>query len=212
MQKTWPCEFNQPIPKLTRRISRHPPQFSDPVFTGLAAQVHTGYHIASSPAPGDHSRLITGLAFYLITMACLTGWEEFVVPKLQDAGLLPEIPGTVRYIRHKRLSKEGRKLPWATPLTSDRTLPTLDEIVKRAVRVSGQKDVVQLIKAHVETEEREPQHEKRPTDGEEFEADELCAVCRVSPEFSDHCAHSPRPPHDSLVPPPLPTGRCGHAC
>ena len=148
-----------------------------------------GYHIAANPPPGDHSTLLTGLIFYVATMALLTAWEEVIIPKLQDAGVVPEIPGTVRYIRHKRLSKLGRQLPWATPLMADRTLPTLEEIQKKAVRVYSNSGVVQLIRAHTAAEQREPFQDERPINGDEFEADEVCAVCRVSPEFSEFYNH-----------------------
>ena len=131
--------------------------------------------------------LLTGFAFYAGTMIALTAWDEHVVPKLQDAGVLPEMPGSVRSIRLSRLSKEQRELPWFTPLTADRALPDLETVEQEPVRVGQYGGVTQFIKAHAQSEPipiKVPA--QRPTDGTPFDAEELCAVCKVSKEFSDH--------------------------
>jgi hypothetical protein len=131
---------------------------------------------------------MTGLIFYGFGMVFLTAWDEFVLPKLQDRGIMPTIPGTLRHERLAKLNKEQRAVPWVTPLTADRALPSLESIEAEAFRVgSSYLGVAQLIMAHPEEQARDPElHMSRPTDGTEFEADEIDGVCRVSPEWSDH--------------------------
>lgn len=168
-------------------------QFADPVFAGVqeaAPVVAQAAQDAAQVAPVDsNAQLLTGIIFYVVMMGALTFWDEHVLPKLQDRGLMPEIPGTLRYERMKRLSKEQRSVPWTTPLTADRSLPSLDKIVSQATRVSSNSllNVVQFIKAHAPGEATDPDlHGSRPADGAEFEADEYDAVCCVSPEWSGH--------------------------
>merc|ERR550514_77656 len=82
--------------------------FLDPVFTaGASAAAGT----ASAAAPSgvfSHGSLMFGLACYAITMVFLTWWDERMLPTLQDEGILPELPSSLRSQRLKTLSKEER--------------------------------------------------------------------------------------------------------
>jgi len=163
--------------------------FMDPVFTSsmpeaaqTAEQATSIFH--SSPA-------LTGILFYAVTMGMLTYWDEKVLPKLQDAGVMPDFPDSLRSQRLKTLSKEERDLPWPTPktaqLSAGKSLPPLEAIEKKAVKVGSQLGVSFYVKAHENTE-LIPAHipQSRPVDGTPFDADELRAVCRVDPEWSDY--------------------------
>ena len=160
-------------------------QFLDPLF-------QSAHEAAVTAAPtSDKSMLLTGLGFYAVTMLALTWWDEEMLPKLQDKGLMPTIPGSLRHRRLQTLSKEQRELPWLTPSTAQyqgKALPGLDDILKQPVRIGEYSGVAQYLKAHSEAE-LVPEYiavDRRPTDGTPFDADELGCVCMVSPEFTDH--------------------------
>ena len=55
---------------------------------------------------------MVGLLTYAIGYVALTAWDEHVLPKLQDAKIVPVIPGSSRDLRERRLSVEQRELPW----------------------------------------------------------------------------------------------------
>jgi len=166
--------------------------FADPVFnTAIVHETTAAVAPAAQQAAAtgfSQQDIIWGLSFYVASMSVLTWWDERVLPKLQDKGVMPEMPGSLRAQRLKKLTKEQRATPWTTPLTSDRGLPSLNAVEKEAVRVSQSKNgVIQFIKAHTAAEHLDSSvHTGRPTDGTEFEADEMNAVCRVSTEFSEH--------------------------
>ena len=162
-----------------RSLSRQ--QFLDPVFAGVPT---AEYSLTSDP-------LAQGFCCYIIIMTCLTIWDEIVLPKMQDRGIMPTMPGTLRATRLEKVSLEQRALPWLTPATAQfqgKGLPTLEEILRKPVRVGEYNGVTQFIKAHAEGE-RVPEHQahrRRFGKGEAFDADELDSVCMISPEFSEH--------------------------
>jgi hypothetical protein len=176
-------------PEPCSRLSLHDSrvQFLDPVWNSAQEAAVT----ATSAPTHDMGAVMTGLVFYGVTMGALTWWDEKMLPKLQDQGLMPTIPGTLRYNRLKTLSKEQRDLPWLTPSTAQyqgKQLPGLDDIVKQPIRIGEYSGVAQYLKAHTEGEQI-PQYvvvDRRPTDGTPFDADELGCVCMVSPEFTEH--------------------------
>ena len=162
-------------------------QFLDPVWNTATDAAVT----ATSGPTGDMGAVMTGLVFYAVTMGALTWWDEKMLPGLQDKGLMPTIPGTLRYNRLKTLSKEQRDLPWLTPTTAQfqgKGLPHLEDILQQPVRIGEYNGVAQYLKAHGEAE-KVPEYiavDRRPVDGTPFDADELGCVCMVSPEFTDH--------------------------
>ena len=162
-------------------LLHHTTQFLDPVFTGVAIKEPT---LTSYP-------IVQGFGYYLIIMICLTAWDELVLPKLQDRGIMPTIPGSLRAIRLEKLSQVQRELPWLTPTTAQlqgKGLPPLEEIVAKPIRVGEYNGVTQYIKAHADGE-RVPEHQahrRRFAVGDPFDADELDSVCMISPEFSEH--------------------------
>jgi len=189
MPVTVPSSSSSAVGSLSSALSAADP-FSDSVF---AAAEHEAAAVATAvDVPFfAHGPLATAIAFYVVSMFWLTVWEEYALPKLQDRGLMPTIPGTLRYERLKRLSPEQRSVPWTTPLTCDRQIPPLERIEQKAVRVSQSKSgVIQFIlrpRAAGEAPGTPPvQVLGCPDEVDECDVDDLGAVCRVSTEFSTH--------------------------
>jgi len=124
--------------------------FASPVFLPDAARN------AAAISPGvDFVQLVT---VYVLLMLVLSGWEYYVLPRLQDAGLMPPIPSGLGSLSAVRKAKEEIfNVPWTTPLTMDRSaqLPSLAELQRDAYRIgmsvtdSGIR-VCQYIRAHAQ--------------------------------------------------------------
>ena len=87
---------------------------------------------------------------YAAGMTALTHWDENVLPKLQDKGMMP-----MTSERRAKLMREAAvEEPWVTPLTADRTLPlpTLQQLYDKAHRVGATNGVAQFIRAHLSTD------------------------------------------------------------
>lgn len=182
-----PTATNAMAPNVATALLASADPFLDPVWNTATDAAVT----ATSGPTSDMGAVMTGLVFYAVTMGALTWWDEKMLPKLQDKGLMPTIPGTLRYNRLKTLSKEQRDLPWLTPTTAQfqgKGLPVLEDILHQPVRIGEYNGVAQYLKAHGEAE-KVPEYvvvDRRPVDGTPFDADELGCVCMVSPEFTDH--------------------------
>lgn len=127
--------------------------FADPVFTGAAA--------ADCSTPP----VLSCLLFYFVGMAALTAWDEWALPRLQQRGIMPKIPG--EYDRTKDL-EPLQPIRWLTPLTADRAVPLPVEIDDACVRIGTVDGAHQFICAQAAADA--------------LEAD----VCILSDGFSDH--------------------------
>lgn len=124
--------------------------FASPVFLDAGAG-------AAAVPPGQIDFTELAIA-YVVLMVALNGWDYYVLPKLQDAGLMPELRpglGSLRAIR--KAKEEIFNVPWKTPLTIDRAarLPSLAELQKDAYRVGvsiteSNIRVYQYIRAHAQ--------------------------------------------------------------
>merc|ERR1719446_576472 len=160
----------------------------------------------TAPAASLHwSPAVTGIAFYAVSYALLNHWEERVLPKLQDKGIMPVLPGSLKDIQDKQ--KEIFDAPWATPLTADRSLPlpTLEQLFESPHRVSSRDGIIQWIRAHAQAEELpestvamtnllmeaspQPIPIKARYEGDAWISDEL-GVCKLSPDFSEYYGHN----------------------
>jgi len=145
----------------------------------------------------------------VLIMGSLTYWDEVVLPKLQDTGVIPVIPGSYSDLKKQR--EKVQAVPWVTPVTADRSvpLPTLDELMKKPHRVGASNGVVQYIRAHagkaaamleenrvlLEFAATPPFAAQKPVPipvqriGDDLITDEL-GICRLSPDFTDFYGHN----------------------
>lgn len=167
------------------------PQFLDPMYGAIEVVTDAAPAVHSQESAFSTGAVVTGVLFYCVSMILLTWWEEAILPKLQDRGIMPTIPGSLRAKRLETLSEHERDLPWLTPVTAQfqgRPLPGLDDIIQKPAQIGEYNGVAQYIKAHTASEPlpRERAWALGVPDGEPFDADELSSVCMVSPEFSSH--------------------------
>jgi len=182
--------------------------FASPVFDTAAKVAEP---VAARPL--DLEFFVTLFAGYAVLMALLNGWEYFIVPKLQDVGLLPQVPNSLQAVR--KAKEEIFAIPWKTPLTVDRsvTLPTLEELQQNAYRVGSSVTesgirVAQFIRAHAEdaadlaasstvlmelaASEKQPEPQLVPIkarfEGSTSISNEL-GVCTLSEEFTKFYGH-----------------------
>jgi len=158
LAEAWTTPFLRPM--MSRTVARSSLANANAAMDPFASAIFNTAQTVSQPAAAQTGSvdLLSLAVSYVGLMLLLTGWEYHVLPKLQDAGLMPELPKGTGSIHALRKAKEEIfAVPWATPITVDRTvqLPTLEELQADACRVgvsvtdSGIR-VAQYIRAHAQ--------------------------------------------------------------